>query len=469
MSDAVVVGSGPNGLACAVALAREGVSVTVLEAEEEIGGGTKTSELTVPGVLHDHCSAVHPMAVGSPFLSSLDLERHGLEWCWPEVDLAHPLDDGTAGAMYRSFDETERALGPVDGPRWRGLFGAPAQTFESLLDDIMQPVLHLPRHPLRLTRFGLPAALPATVLARRFKTPQARALFGGVAAHAFSPLTHPMSSSVGVALITACHAFGWAVAKGGTRSITDALAAELRERGGTIETGTRVTEMPGADIVAFDTSPSAVAEIAGDRLPGRIARAYRRYRHGPAAFKLDLAVQGGVPWTAEAPRRAGTVHVIGSFEETVAAEAAVNRGEMPERPYVLVGQQHLADPSRSEGDVHPLWAYAHVPHAFDGDATEAILAQLERFAPGVRERIVGQAVRTPADFERENENYIGGDIVNGANTPVQVLMRPRIAADPYATGIPGVVICSAASPPGGGVHGMCGANAARSAQRSVGR
>ncbi len=466
MSDAVVVGSGPNGLAFAVALAREGVGVTVLEAENEIGGGTKTSELTVPGVLHDHCSAVHPMAVGSPFLRSLDLERHGLEWCWPEVDLAHPLDDGSAGAMYRSFDKTERALGPVDGPRWRGLFARPAKGFESLLDDILQPVLHVPRHPLRLTRFGLPAALPATVLARRFKTPQARALFGGVAAHSFGPLTYPMSSSVGVALITACHAFGWAVARGGTRSITDALAAELRERGGAIETGTRVTEMPEADIVAFDTSPSAVAEIAGDRLPARIARSYRRYRHGPAAFKLDLAVQGGVPWTSEEARRAGTVHVGGTIEEIASAEAAINRGEMPARPFVLVGQQNLADPSRSEGDVHPLWAYAHVPHGFDGDATDAILSQLERFAPGLRERIVGQAVRTPADFERENQNYIGGDIVNGANTPVQLLMRPRIALDPYATGIPGVVICSAASPPGGGVHGMCGANAARSALRS---
>ncbi len=268
-----MVGAGPNGLACAVALAREGVQVTVLEAQDEIGGGTKTSELTVPGVLHDHCSAVHPMAVGSPFLRSLDLERHGLEWMWPEVDLAHPLDDGTAGVMYRSFDQTEEALGPVDGPRWRGVFGRPASTFESLLDDILQPVLHVPKHPLRLVRFGLPAALPANVLARRFATPQARALFGGVAAHSFSRLNRPMSASVGVALITACHAFGWAVARGGSRSITDALASALREHGGTIETGSPVTEMPEADIVAFDTSPSILAGIAGDRLPGRVARA----------------------------------------------------------------------------------------------------------------------------------------------------------------------------------------------------
>jgi phytoene dehydrogenase-like protein len=467
MREAVVVGSGPNGLACAVALAGEGVKVTVLEAQDEIGGGTRTSELTVPGVLHDHCSAVHPMAVGSPFLRSLGLERHGLEWCRPDVDLAHPLDDGSAGVMCSSFDRTEEALGPVDGPRWRGLFGAPAGTFQSLLDDILQPVLHVPKHPVRLTRFGLPAVLPATVLARRFKTPQARALFGGVAAHSFSPLSQPMSASVGVALVTACHAFGWAVPRGGTRAITDALATELRERGGTIETGTRVTEMPEADIVAFDTSPSAVVDIAGARLPSRIDRAFRRYRHGPAAYKVDLAVEGGVPWTAEACRRAVTVHVGGTIEEIAAAEAAINRGEMPERPFVLVAQQYLADPSRSAGDVHPIWAYAHVPHGYSGDATGAVLAQLERFAPGLRERIVGQAVRTPAEFERLNENYIGGDIVNGANGPIQILMRPRIALDPYATGMPGVVICSAATPPGGGVHGMCGANAARSALRSV--
>lgn len=467
MSDAIIIGAGPNGLACAVALAREGVQVTVLEAQDEIGGGTKTSELTVPGVLHDHCSAVHPMAVGSPFLRSLGLERHGLEWLWPEVDLAHPLDDGTAGVMYRSLDQTERALGPVDGPRWKGLFGRPASTFESLLDDILQPVLHVPRHPLRLARFGLPAALPATLLARRFETPQARALFGGVAAHSFSPLNRPMSSSVGVALITACHAFGWPVARGGSRSITDALASALREHGGTIETGTLVTEMPEADIVAFDTSPSAVAEIAGDRLPGRVARAFRRYRHGPAAYKVDLAVDGGVPWANEDCRRAGTVHVGGTFEEIATAEAEINRGRMPERPYVLVAQQYLADPGRSAGDVHPVWAYAHVPNGYDGDATDTVIDQLERFAPGLRERIVGTSVRTPADLERENANYAGGDIVTGANTPVQVLIRPRLGRDPYSTGIPGVFICSAATPPGGGVHGMNGHNAARSALRGL--
>jgi phytoene dehydrogenase-like protein len=255
--------------------------------------------------------------------------------------------------------------------------------------------------------------------------------------------------------------------RGGSRAITDALASALREHGGTIETGSPVTEMPEADIVAFDTSPSAVARIAGDRLPARVARAYRRYRHGPAAYKVDLAVEGGVPWTNEGCRRAGTVHVGGTFEEIAAAEAEINRGRMPERPFVLVAQQYLADPSRSAGDVHPVWAYAHVPSGYDGDATDTVIGQLERFAPGLRERIVGTSVRTPADIERQNANYVGGDIVNGANTPVQVLIRPRLALDPYATGIPGVFMCSAATPPGGGVHGMNGCNAAKSAVKHL--
>jgi phytoene dehydrogenase-like protein len=469
LSDAIVVGSGPNGLACAVELARNGLGVTVLEAEETIGGGTRTSELTVPGLLHDDCSASHPMAAGSPFLNSLDLAKHGLEWRWPEVDLAHPLDDGSAGVMVRSIAETAEGLGE-DGGRWRRAF-TPSAHFEELLGDVLRPIIHLPRHPFRLARFGIPAAAPATLLARSWRTPRARALFGGVAAHAFSPLNRPMSSSVGCALINACHAFGWPVARGGSGSIAAALAAALAEHGGAIETGRRVrslAELPEADVVILDLAPAAVAEIAGDRLPRRVARAYRRYRHGPGAFKLDLAVDGGVPWTNEACRKAGTVHAIGPFEEIVAAERETNRGRMPERPYVLVGQQYLADPERSNGDLHPVWAYAHVPSGHRGDATDAILRQIERFAPGFRERIVATSVRSPADLAAYNSNYVGGDIITGANTPVQILFRPRFALDPYRTGIPGVYICSAATPPGAGAHGMGGYNAAQSALNHLG-
>ncbi|MDX6607035.1 MAG: hypothetical protein QOD14_1575 [Solirubrobacterales bacterium] len=469
MSDAIVVGSGPNGLACAVELARNGVEVTVLEAEERIGGGTRTSELTVPGLLHDECSASHPMAVASPFLNSLDLHEHGLEWLWPEVDLAHPLDDGSAGVMVRSIEETARGLGD-DGAAWMRAFGSSSAHFEALLEDMLAPIIHFPHHPLRLARFGIPAAAPATLLARSWRTPQAKALFGGVAAHAYSPLTRPMSSSVGCALIDACHAFGWPVAKGGSRSITDALASVLEQNGGRIETGRRITsfaELGGADIVVFDLAPVAVAEIAGERLPSRVARAYRRYRHGPGAFKLDLAIEGGVPWVNEACRKAGTVHAIGSFEEIVIAERAINRGSMPERPYVLVGQQYLADPSRSKGDLHPVWVYGHVPSGYAGDGTDAVLGQIERFAPGFRERIVATSVRTPADLAAYNSNYIGGDIITGANTPLQILIRPRLALDPYSAGGNGLYICSAATPPGAGAHGMNGYNAARSALRGL--
>ncbi|MGI8461497.1 MAG: phytoene desaturase family protein [Solirubrobacterales bacterium] len=465
MSDAIVVGSGPNGLSCAVALARAGVDVTVLEADDEIGGGARTSELTLPGVLHDHCSAVHPMAACSPFLISLGLDRHGLEWRWPEVDLAHPLDDGSAAVMVRSLEQTADGLG-ADGAAWRRIFGPPVRGFDRLNADLTRPILHLPSHPLLLTRFGLPAAMPATLLARAWRGAPARALFGGVAAHAVSRLDRPMSSSIGAALIVAGHAHGWPVARGGSGAITAALAAELAANGGRVETGRRVRsldELSTADIVALDLAPAAVVEIAGDRLPRRVARAYRRYRHGPAAFKVDLAVDGGVPWTSEPCRRAGTVHAAGSFEEIVAAEHEVSRGRMPERPFVLVAQQYLADPERSAGDVHPIWAYAHVPSGHAGDAFESVIDQIERFAPGLRERIVAHSVRSPLEFAAYNPNYIGGDIITGANTPKQILFRPRLALDPYSTGIPGVYICSAATPPGAGVHGMNGFNAANSA------
>lgn len=468
MSSAVVVGSGPNGLACAATLASRGVEVTVIEAAETIGGGTRSSELTLPGLLHDECSATHPMVVSSPAVASLGLERHGLEWCWPEVDLAHPLDAGGA-TMLRSLEATAAGLGEA-GPRWERVFGPPARGYDALTEDFYRPLLHLPRHPLRLARFGLPAATPATLLAKSLGSPEAAALFGGIAAHAYAPLNLPFSSAIGMALTCSGHAYGWPVAKGGSVAISNAWASVIREHGGRIETGRRVRsldELPAADAVVLDLSPRAVLELAGERLPGRVARAYRRFKHGPGAFKLDLAVEGGVPWSYEPARRAGTVHVIGSFAELVAAEREVDRGRMPERPFVLVGQQYLADPGRSQGDAHPVWAYAHVPSGYPGDASEAILDQLERFAPGIRERVLARATRTPAQFEAGNPNFIGGDILTGANTPLQTLVRPRVTAAPYRTGIPGVFICSAATPPGPGAHGICGFNAAEAALRTL--
>lgn len=462
---AVVVGAGPNGLAAAVRLARAGVRVTVLEAADEIGGGARSGEAILPGLLHDHCSAVHLITVGSAFLRGLGLHRYGLRWCLPEIDCVHPLDDGTAGVLHRSVDETAAGLG-ADGARWRRLFAAPAAAYDELAEDIMRPLLRLPRHPLRLARFGAPALLPATVLARAFTGDQARALFGGVAAHAYQPLERPLSSGVGLGILAAGHRYGWAVAAGGSRSISRALAALLTDLGGTIETGRRIrsaAELPPADITMFDLAPSAVAGILGDRLPPRVARAYRRFRHGPGAFKVDFAVAGGVPWTAEPARRAGIVHLGGTFEEVAATEREITAGRMPQRPFVLVGQQYLADPQRSVGDVHPVWSYAHVPHGYTGDATEAVTAQIERFAPGFRERVIGRSVRTTSDFAADNPNFVGGDIMTGAKDIPQVLFGPRITLHPYDTGVPGHYLCSAATPPGPGVHGMCGANAAETA------
>ncbi|MCW2814451.1 MAG: dehydrogenase [Nocardioides sp.] len=468
-TDAVVVGSGPNGLAAAVRLAQAGHRVTVLEAAPTIGGGTRTQELTLPGLLHDVCSAVHPFALASPYLASLPLADHGLVWRWPEIDLAHPLDDGTAGVLVRDLDETCRGLG-VDGRAWRGVFGPLVRHFDGLADDILGPILRWPGHPVQMARFGLRAGLPATVLARRFRTPQAQALFAGSAAHAFRPLSRPVTAAVGVMLTAAGHRHGWPVPEGGSAAITDALASLLTELGGEIVTGHAVrstADLPKARITMLDTGPQAAAEILGDRLPRRRQRAYRRWRYGPGSFKLDLAVRGGVPWTAEAARRAGTVHVGGTLEQVAEAEAAICRGEMPERPFLLVGQQSLADPTRAVGDVHPVWAYAHVPAHWEGDGEKVVLDQIERFAPGLRERVVATAVRTPADHEAENANYVGGDIAGGANDLLQLVGRPRIAADPYATGAPGVWLCSSSTPPGAGVHGMCGFRAAERALASL--
>ena len=469
MTRAVVVGSGPNGLLAAAWLARAGLDVTVLEAADTIGGGTRSSEYLMPGLLHDHCSAAHPMAIASPAFQALQLP--GIVWKRADVECAHPLDDGTAGALLRSFDDTEQALGD-DGRRWRQVFEPIADRFDHLFADVSQPLIRVPSHPVTLARFGLRAAMPATTLARVWRTPQARALWTGVAAHAFWRLDRPLTSAIGFALAAGAHAHGWVVAEGGSQAIADALAADLERNGGTIETGACVrsfADLPDHDVLMLDVSPSAAASILGDRLPPRVAKAYRKFRHGPGAFKVDFAVEGDVPWAAEVARGAGTVHVGGSDTEVAAIELAVQRGAMPDRPFVLVGQQYLADPSRSAGGVNPLWTYAHVPQGYTGDATEAIIGQIERFAPGFRDRVVGTAVRSATELAVYNPNYVGGDIIGGAASLQQTMFRPRVAIDPYATGIPGTYLCSASTPPGAGAHGMCGANAATRALASLER
>lgn len=465
--DAVVVGAGPNGLAAAVTLAQAGRSVTVLEAAETIGGGTRSAELTVPGVLHDVCSAVHPFAVGSPYLTSLPLADHGLTWHWPEVDLAHPIDGGRAGVMLRSLDDTVAGLGS-DGNAWRRSFGPLAASFPAIATDFFQPLIHVPEHPVSLTRFMARALLPTTAFARRFATDEARGLFAGASAHVFTPLSWPTTAGIGAMFVAACHNVGWPVPAGGSQSIAAALASLLGSLGGTIQTATPVTslaELPAARTVLFDTSPGAVVSIAAEKLPARVRRAFTRWRYGPGAFKVDLAIEGGIPWQAEPARRAGTVHLGGTLEEIVAAEAAVYRGVMPERPFTLVGQQYLCDPQRSAGDIHPVWAYAHVPNGYPHDATDTILDQLERFAPGTRDRIVGKHVMSPADLAEYNPNYPGGDVAGGANFARQLIFRPRVTSDPYSIGIPGMYLCSASTPPGAGVHGMSGHHAANRALR----
>ncbi|MFJ5017386.1 phytoene desaturase family protein [Streptomyces griseoluteus] len=466
---AVVVGGGPNGLAAGALLAKAGLDVTLLEAADEVGGGTRSYEGLLPGLLHDHCSAIHPMAVGSPALRELELERHGLRWLLPEVDCVHPLDDGTAGVLMRSVAETARLLGP-DEDRYRALIEPSVRHWDTLAGEVMGPLLRVPSHPLLLARFGLPTTLPAVALARLFRTPQTRALWAGIAAHAFRPLGRPLTSAIGLGILVSGHAAGWAVAEGGSQSIARALEKALREYGGRVETNVRITDhrqIPAADVTLLDLDPGQAAAIYGDRLPARTRSAYRRFRRGPGAFKIDLAVEGGIPWTHEKARRAGTVHLGGTLDEIARAEREVAAGRMPERPFVLVGQQYLADPGRSVGDVHPVWAYAHVPYGYTGDATEAILRQIERFAPGARDRIVGLSATTPAGFAAANANFAGGDILTGAKTAPQLILGPRPALDPYSTGLPGLYLCSASTPPGPGAHGMCGAGAAASALRHL--
>jgi len=424
----------------------------------------------LPGVLHDDCAAIHPTGFASPYFASLNLERHGLEWLWPEVDLAHPLDDGRAGLAGRDPGLTASSLG-VDAASWTRMFAAAVRNFDDLIDEVFQPVIHVPRHPVTLAKFGLRAGLPATWAVRRFKDEPAKALFMGVAAHSFNRLNTPLASSVGMMLTAAAHAVGWPVARGGTESITRALVAELAEHGGKVVTGERVSSLDQLrgvvgsepEVVILDTSPAGVVDIVGDRLHGRVRRALTRYSYGPAAFKVDFAIEGDVPWTNEGCRRAGTLHLGGSAAQIAAVEAGTVRGVMADQPFVLVGQQYLVDRTRSSDAASPLYAYAHVPHGYTGDATEAIVGQIERFAPGFRDRILATSTRNPAELEAHNRNYVGGDISAGANTPRQITLRPRLALNPYALGVPGVYLCSSATPPGAGVHGMGGFHAAETA------
>lgn len=467
MTNAVVIGSGPNGLAAALTLAHAGVNVRVIEADDVLGGGMRSSELTLPGLIHDECSAMHPLAVRSEFTRRFDLEGAGLRWRWAAAEYAHPLRDGQGGVAWRSIADTADALGREAGGRWRRLFGPFADRFDRLTRLIAKPQMSLPRDPLLLAGFGGLAAIPAAAVARMLGHATAGALFLGAAAHAFRPLQSIGSTSIGLTLAAAAHAHGWPVAVGGSSSIRDAIVRRCIEHGVSFETGRLVRSIEdlgdSTEIVMLDTTPSAAAAILGDRLPLGVRRAYSRFRHGPAAFKVDFAVEGGIPWSHEASRYASTVHVGGTVNEIVASENAVSQGKLPENLFVLVGQQYLADETRSRGELHPVCTYAHVPHGFTGDLTATITQRIEEFAPGFRDRIRATFTRTTAQLADHNANYIGGDITTGRNDIWQLLARPRLSPDPYFTGVSGVYLCSAATPPGAGAHGLCGYNAARRA------
>ena len=468
--DAVIVGSGPNGLAAAITLARAGCSVLVLEANATLGGCVRSAELTLPGYVHDVCSAIHPLALGSPFFASLPLERFGLTWVQPKIPLAHPLGNGTAACLYRSVDETAMALG-ADARPYRQLMSPLLSKWEELVAELLQPMLHIPRNPLALARFGLRAIWPATVLANTlFKREQARALFAGVAAHSFLPLEAVASAAFGVVLGMTSHAVGWPMPRGGAQSLSNSLAACLRDLGGKIETNARVrhlSELPSARAILLDITPWQLLRIAGERLPIHYYRRLEHFQHAPGVFKIDYALDSPVPWEADECRHAGTVHLGGTLEEIAFAEREVAAGDTPERPFVLVAQQSICDRTRAPKGNHTLWAYCHIPHGSIFDMAGRIEQQIERFAHGFRARILARHIMGPADLEKSNANLIGGDINGGAANLRQLIARPVLSPVPYRTPLHGVYLCSSSTPPGGGVHGMCGYHAARAALRDL--
>jgi phytoene dehydrogenase-like protein len=463
--DAIIIGSGPNGLSAAITLARAGWSVLTLEANATLGGGARSAELTLPGFVHDVCSAVHPLAFASPFFRTLPLDRHGLEWINPPAPLAHPFDDGSAAMLERSIGETARTLGG-DAVAWRELMAPLAADWSRLEGQLLGPP-RWPRHPPALARFGLRALRSARGLAESlFRGARARALFAGLSAHSMLPLDSPGSAAFGLVLGVTGHAVGWPVPRGGAQKISDALVSYLRSLGGDVATETRVEsidDLPPARAVLCDITPRQLLRMAGHRLPNGFRRSLERYRYGPGAYKIDWALDGAAPWKAAECLRACTVHLGGDMEEIAASESATWRGVAAERPFVLLAQPSLFDPSRAPSGKHTLWAYCHVPNGSAHSMMERIENQIERFAPGFRDRVLARRVTPPAELERRNANLIGGDINGGAQNLRQLFLRPTLRL--YSTPVKGLYICSSSTPPGGGVHGMCGHFAARAVLR----
>ena len=471
--EAVVVGAGPNGLAAAIEIARAGYSVLVVESKDEIGGGAKTQELTLPGFHHDVCSAIHPLGILSPFLASVPLEKHGVEWIAPPLALAHPFDDGTAAALEAGLAETAAHLAP-DEAEWTSLF-EPFSDAHALYGEILKPI-RFPRHPFLMARFGFAALQSTERIVSRFRGERAKAIFAGCAAHAMMPLDASGTASFGLVLAVAAHAIGWPLPRRGSVAITEALEAELRAHGGEIRTGHHVrslAELPEAEnarAIVFDVMPRALADIAGDALPATYADALRRYRHGPGVFKVDWALSGPIPWKAKECARAGTVHLGAKYDEIAASELAPHDGRVPGVPFVLCAQQSMFDETRAPEGKHTGWAYCHVPNGSTVDMTAAIEAQMERFAPGFRDLVLARHTMNAAEVQAHNPGFLGGDIGGGENGLLQTLARPFPRWDPYSTPNPRLYLASSATPPGGGVHGMCGHWAAKSAlRRAFGR
>lgn len=466
--DAVVVGAGPNGLTAAIVLGRAGLNVVVLEAQDTIGGGCRTAELTLPGYRHDVCAAIHPMGVASPIFQRLDLGAQGVEWLSTPRALAHPLDDGRVAVLSSDLGQTVASLG-VDGQRWRALVEPFVDRHAAFFAAVLRPI-RIPRHPLLMARFGLLGLQSSTRMQRRFADEPARALFAGSAAHSVLPLSAPGSASFGLVLAVAGHALAWPCARGGSRAITDALGQLAGDSGCRIHTNRPVRtlrDLPPARAVLFDVTPRQLVAIAGEALSARYRRSLERFRYGPGVFKIDYALSEAIPWRDSACQNAATVHLGGSAAEIVQSEAAANAGAHSPQPFVLLAQQSVMDGSRAPGSRHTGWAYCHVPHGSEVDMTSRIEAQIERFAPGFRDIVLARHVMSPRQLEAHNPNMIGGDIGGGANTLRQFLVRPTVRWDPYTTPHPRLFLCSSSTPPGGGVHGMCGYWAARTVLRRV--
>ncbi len=467
--DAIVTGSGPNGLAAAILLQQNGLSVLLIEGKDEIGGGMRSADLTLPGYTHDVCSAIHPMAAASPFFKTLPLEQHGLEYIYPGIDAAHPFDNGTAAVLKRSLNQTAQLLGE-DEQSYIDLLQPLVNDWPVILPGILSPLLRFPDHPFAMARFGLKALTSATYLSERFKTVEAKALFAGMAAHAMQPLSNLTTSAVALVLMASGHTQGWPIPKGGSNSIAKALASYFTSVGGQIETGLYIRsldQLPSAKAVLFDVTPKRLLQIAGHKFSSIYKWQLERYRYGMGVFKIDWALDAPIPFTADDCRRAGTVHIGNSIEEISNSEQQTWEGKHPEKPFVLVAQPSVFDPSRAPQGKHTAWAYCHVPNGSTIDRTEAIEKQIERFAPGFRETILARHTFNTSELEEYNPNYIGGDINGGVFDIKQLFMRPVLRCSPYTTSAKGIYICSSSTPPGGGVHGMCGYHAAKKALRDV--